>query len=204
MSATKNSSRPRLSEEDRAQKRAAERELMAEAIEQLRSSEGWKRWLDVRRHFHHYSFHNQLLIAHARPGATRVAGFRRWLSLGYCVRKGERAIRIWAPCPPSAKRLGEWRQAGADPAERPRTFFRLVAVFDRSQVDPLPDFPGGPVDLDPPIEPISWRWPRRSLRTARRLRHLDRFAGNGRARRRFGPGLLRPPHPPHRGRCRLS
>ena len=66
MSATKTSSRPRLSEEDRAQKRAAERELMADAIEQLRSSEGWKRWLDVRRHFHSYSFHNQLLIAHQR------------------------------------------------------------------------------------------------------------------------------------------
>ena len=74
MSATKTPSRPRLSEEDRAQKRAAERELMAEAIEQLRSSEGWKRWLDVRRHFHSYSFHNQLLIAHA---ATRRHPGRR-------------------------------------------------------------------------------------------------------------------------------
>ena len=155
MSATKSPSRSKLSEEDRAQKRAAERELMAEAIEQLRSSEGWKRWLDVRRYFHCYSFHNQLLIAHQRPGATRVAGFRRWLSLGYCVRKGERAIRIWAPCPPSPKMLREWRQAGADPAERPRTFFRLVAVFDRSMVDPLPEFPGGPVDLDPPVESIA-------------------------------------------------
>ncbi len=142
MSATKTSSRPRLSEEARAQKRAAERELMAEAIEQLRSSEGWKRWLDVRRNFHRYSFHNQLLIAHARPGATRVAGFRRWLSLGYCVRKGERAIRIWAPCPPSPKKLREWRQAGADPAERPHTFFRLVAVFDR--VPSRPAYPISP------------------------------------------------------------
>jgi antirestriction protein ArdC len=143
-----------LSDEERAEKRAAERELMAKAIEQLRSSEGWQRWLRVRRHFHSYSFHNQLLIAFQRPGATRVAGFRRWLSLGYAVRKGERGLSIWAPCPPSKKKLREWREAGADPGERPRTFFRMVKVFDRSQVDPLPEFPGGPVVLDPPLAPV--------------------------------------------------
>jgi antirestriction protein ArdC len=143
-----------LTETERAEKRAAERELMAQAIEQLRSSEGWQRWLRVRRHFHSYSFHNQLLIAYQRPGATRVGGFRRWLSLGYAVRKGERGISIWAPCPPSKKKLREWREAGADPDSQPRTYFRLVKVFDRSQVDPLPEFPGGPVKLDPPLEPI--------------------------------------------------
>ncbi len=146
--------RRKLSEEERAQKRAAERELMAEAVEKLRSSEGWQRWLDVRRHFRTYSFHNQLLIAHQRPGATRVAGFRRWLSLGYAVRKGEHGPRIWAPCPPSKKQLREWKEAGADPDAKPRTYFRLVAVFDRSQVDPLPEFLGGSVDLDPPVEPV--------------------------------------------------
>lgn len=147
--------RPRKpSEAERAEKRAAERELMSAAIEQLRWGEGWQRWLRVRRHFHSYSFHNQLLIAHQRPGATRVAGFRRWLDLGYAVRKGERGIRIWAPCAPSKRRLREWKEAGADPEQRPRTRFRLVAVFDRSQVDPLPEFPGGPLALDPPVESI--------------------------------------------------
>lgn len=29
--------------------------------------------------------------------AMRVAGFRSWLKLGRCVRKGERALRIFAP-----------------------------------------------------------------------------------------------------------
>jgi antirestriction protein ArdC len=148
------SRRQGLTEEKRAEKRAAERELMAHAIEELRSSDGWRRWLRVRRHFHTYSLRNQLLIAYQRPDATYVAAFRRWLKLGYAVRKGERGIRIWAPCPPSAKKLREWREAGANPDTRPRTFFRLVAVFDRSQVDPLPEFPGGPVDLDPPVQPV--------------------------------------------------
>ncbi len=150
----KRSARRALTEEERAEKRAAERKLMEQAVEELRSSEGWQRWLSVRRHFHSYSLHNQLLIAFQRPGATRVAGFRRWLDLGYAVRKGERGIGIWAPCPPSKRRLREWREAGADPDERPRTYFRLVKVFDRAQVDPLPDLPGGPVVLDPPLAAV--------------------------------------------------
>ena len=30
----------------------------------------------------------------------------------------------------------------------------MVKVFDRAQVDPLPEFPGGPVVLDPPLVPV--------------------------------------------------
>jgi antirestriction protein ArdC len=147
--------RPPLSDEERADRRAAEREQMREAVEALRTSEGWQCWLRVRRHFHDYSFANVLLIALQLPEATKVAGFRKWLEIGYRVRKGERAIRIWAPCPPSKKAIAEWRKAGAKSEDEPRTYFRLVPVFDASQVDPLPDFPGEPVPLEPPHDPIS-------------------------------------------------
>jgi antirestriction protein ArdC len=142
-------------EEERAERRAAEREQMREAVEALRTSEGWQRWLKVRRHFHSYSFHNQLMIAMQLGHATRVAGFRRWLEIGYVVRKGEHAIRIWAPCPPSKKAVKTWREAGSNPDEEPRVFFRLVPVFDASQVAPLPEFPGEPVPLEPPHQPIA-------------------------------------------------
>jgi hypothetical protein len=70
------------------------------------------------------------LIAMQKPDAMRVAGFKAWLALGYCVRRGEKALRIFAPCPPSKAKLEAWRDAGADPAEKPRTFFHLTAVFD--------------------------------------------------------------------------
>jgi hypothetical protein len=121
-----------MTEEERAERRAAEREQMREAVEALRSSEGWQRWLRVRRNFHTYSFHNQLMIAMQCPEATRVAGFRRWLELGYAVQKGEKAIpiRIWAPCPPSKKQVDRWRREGSIPDKEPRTYFRLVPVFD--------------------------------------------------------------------------
>ena len=81
-----------LTKEERSEKRAVDRALVASSIQTLRSNEGWQRWLRVRRHFHSYSLANQFLIASQRPDATRVAGFKSWLDLGYAVRKGERGL----------------------------------------------------------------------------------------------------------------
>ncbi len=127
-----------LTDEEREAHRAAQRELVCASIEQLRSSDGWQGYLKARRRFPSYSWRNVLLILHQRPTATRVAGFRTWLDLGYCVRKrpddvpeGGWAIRIWARCEPSRKRMQAWRDAGADPDERPRATYKLVNVFDR-------------------------------------------------------------------------
>jgi antirestriction protein ArdC len=157
------STRSKLTDEQRAERRRADRAFARQAIEQLRSSDGWQRWLVARRHFRAYSLANQLLIAMQKPDATRVAGFCAWLKLGYCVRKGETALRIWCPCPPAPKQLKEWQDAGADPTERPRTRFRLGPVFDRSQVTELPP-PAEPLPLDPPIreiegEDLAWALP---------------------------------------------
>ena len=164
--------RTQLTDAEREQRRAADRAFVQQAVEQLRSSDGWQRWLTTRQHFHTYSLRNQLLIAMQNPEATRVAGFKAWLALGYCVRRGEKALRIFAPCPPSKAKLQAWRDAGADPAEKPRTFFRLTAVFDRSQVDELPP-PAEPAPLDPPAaaeidgdELAPWLEPLTALATA--------------------------------------
>lgn len=43
MSAT--TTRPRLSEEQRAERRSADREYARQAVEALQSSEGWQTWL---------------------------------------------------------------------------------------------------------------------------------------------------------------
>jgi antirestriction protein ArdC len=140
-----------LSDEERQARREADRQRTREAVEMLRASEGWQQWLRLRHHFRTYSLSNQLLIALAMPQATRVAGFKAWLKLGYCVRRGERAvIRIWMPIAPSKTQLAAWQAAGADPARRPRVRFRLGPVWDRSQVEPLPA-PAEPVALDAPI-----------------------------------------------------
>ncbi|MDQ3691370.1 MAG: ArdC-like ssDNA-binding domain-containing protein [Chloroflexota bacterium] len=140
-----------LSDAERQARRQAERELLTAAVAQLKTSEGWLGWLKVRKAFHSYSMNNQLLIALQNPQATRVAGFQKWIRLGRCVRKGEKAIRIFAPVPPNKQKLDEWRAAGADPKQRPRTLFKLTSVFDIAQVDALPD-PAVLVELDPPFD----------------------------------------------------
>jgi antirestriction protein ArdC len=152
------------SEEERAKRRRADREFARRAVEELQSSEGWQRWLSTRAHFHSYSFNNQLLIAMQRPDATRVAGFRAWLKLGYCVRRGERALRIWVPIPPPRGQLEAWEAAGSDPKDRPRRHFKLGPVFDREQVEPPPP-PATPLPLDPPVrevdgDELAWVLPR--------------------------------------------
>ena len=109
-----------LTDEEREQRRAEQRELVRSSVEQLRSSDGWQAYLKVRSRFHSYSWRNVLLILHQHPTAQRVAGFRAWLELGYCPMKGSTAIRIWAPCPPTRRQLQAWRDAGANPDEKPR------------------------------------------------------------------------------------
>jgi antirestriction protein ArdC len=143
------STRHALTDEQREERRTQQRKLITASIEQLRSSDGWRAYLKTRAAFRSYSPRNLLLILCQRPSATQVAGFRAWLKLGYCVRRGERAIRIWAPCPPSKKQLQAWRDAGADPVGRPRTHWRLASVFAQDQVAELPP-PAVPAPLAPP------------------------------------------------------
>jgi antirestriction protein ArdC len=148
-----NRDRIALTEPERAERRKREQQLTEQAVAQLRTSAGWQRWLSVRARvgLRRYSVGNQLLIALQDPAATYVAGFRAWLKLGYCVRRGTTShIRVWAPCPPSRKKLQAWRDAGAVPADKPKTYYRLEAVFSQAQVEPLPP-PAEPADLDWPV-----------------------------------------------------
>jgi len=128
-----------------AERRAADRERLKAAAQALLTSEGWQHWVGVRSRngLARYSMGNQLLIAMQAPQATYIAGFRAFLDLGRCVRKGEKAIRILAPVTAKDEETGERKPIG----------FRAVPVFDASQTDPLPG--REPVQLEPDSEPIT-------------------------------------------------
>ena len=166
--------RPALTPDGREQRRAEQRELVRASIEQLRTSDGWQAYLKARRRFSSYSWRNVLLILSQHPTAHHVAGFRKWLELGYAVQRGQHGIKIWARCAPSHKRMQAWRNAGADPDERPRATYKLVSVFAQDQVAPLPP-PAKPVPLTAPIAEITRRQPPRSVRGHRRARRRDRL-----------------------------
>ena len=141
-----------LTDAERAARRQADRERIQHAARALLTSEGWQRWIKVRatNGLSRYSLRNQWLIAvdcHARGiTPTYVAGFRAFLVLNRCVRKGEKAIKILAPVAVK-QRDDDGEQAGEK-----RIFFRTVPVFDVSQTDPLPGTE--PVALSPPAQPI--------------------------------------------------
>ncbi|MFN8215707.1 MAG: ArdC family protein [Solirubrobacterales bacterium] len=140
----------RLTDAERDQRRAQDRERLKAATEQLLSSEGWRRWVRVRSRngLARYSISNQLLIAMACPEATFVAGFRAWLDLGFAVQKGQRAIRIMAPMP-----VRERDPETDEKSDETCVLFKAVSVFDRRQVAPIEGVEQAP--LEPPCEPLS-------------------------------------------------
>ena len=120
------------------------RRELADKLEQgysaLLDSQNYKDYLAVAARFHTYSAGNCLLIMMQRPGATRVAGFKAWQKLGRQVRKGERAIRIYAPM---VYRARDDEAEGDDEQARRVAGFRSASVFDISQTDgdELPEVP---------------------------------------------------------------
>jgi hypothetical protein len=160
----------KLTDAERAERRKADRDRLEHAARALLSSDGWQRWVRVRstNGLARYSFGNQLLIAMQRPDATYVAGFRAFLELNRCVRKGETAIRILAPMSvrDREKHASEAQVTPEHDAPR-RTVFRAVPVFDVSQTDLLPGTE--PVPLAPPQQPVEGDTHAHLLRPLQRL-----------------------------------
>jgi antirestriction protein ArdC len=131
---------------DRDARRRADRERFEQATHALLTSDGWHRWVRVRstNGLARYSLANQLLIAMQAPDATFVSGFRSFLELNRCVRKGEKAIRIFAP-------MSITRSAHDE--QDKRTIFRAVPVFDVAQTEPVPG--QHPVPLEPARQPVT-------------------------------------------------
>ena len=129
--------------DDRAARQAEREERTKALLQQLeagvqaiQTGADFKRYLTTAAKFHSYSANNVLLILTQKSNATRVAGYKTWQALGRQVRKGERAIYIFAPRPylvPAENEEG-------DEEARQVLAFRSVPVWDISQTDgePLP------------------------------------------------------------------
>ena len=68
-------------------------------VQAIQTSEDFKQYLRTAARFHAYSPNNVVLILAQKSEATRVAGYKTWQSLGRQVKKGEKAIFIFAPRP---------------------------------------------------------------------------------------------------------
>ncbi|MCF0261068.1 MAG: ImmA/IrrE family metallo-endopeptidase [Erysipelotrichaceae bacterium] len=115
-------------------------------VNSITSSEEYLRHLKVMARFPSYSARNTLLIVSQCPHATLVAGFSTWKKdFKRYVKKGEKAIRIFAPYTYVQKTVSN----DGTVTETVRQSFRPVNVFDISQTDgkPMPE-PSLPILLE--------------------------------------------------------
>ena len=136
--------------ERRAERRAAERRQMQEAIEHCAPARAGSAGSTVRRHFHSYSLHNQLLIANQCPRLPGSPGFEPGSSSATASARGRGRSGSGHPAHPRRRSSPSGGEPVRDPDQSPAPTSASSPVFDRSQVEPLPDFPGGRLDLDPP------------------------------------------------------
>jgi hypothetical protein len=152
--------RRQLSDDELRARRVEQQQRLDQAVERIRTSDGFLAWVKARGLFHSYSFNNQLLIAMQNENARMVKGFRQWIDLGRIVRKGERAIYILRPNP---KKLRVEDRATGETAEVRKMFFKQVAVFDYAQTDPIdghpdPWEPPEPLDTEPDGDDLAAAW----------------------------------------------
>ncbi len=118
-----------------------QKERIKEITEQLEAgvtavfeSDAYKAYLKCMSKFHNYSLNNTLLIALQRPDASLVAGYQAWKKdHGRQVRKGEKGIKIIAPC----KYKVELEEKDDDGNQKiaEYTGFKIATVFDVAQTD---------------------------------------------------------------------
>jgi len=141
-----------LTPEQRAERLRAAHQQLCDSVEALTTEQGWQVMIQARAWLRRYSLNNLLMILTQCPHARDVRPLSEWNRLGRRVRKGERAIRIFAP---RLRRRGPDGAETADaatadpersdgepsgPGGRAVIGFLLVNVFDVSQTEgaPLP------------------------------------------------------------------
>lgn len=119
---------------------------LKQGVQSLFHSEQYEAYLKTMSKFHEYSVNNTILICMQRPDASYVAGYQAWQkSFKRQVRRGERGIKILAPCPYQVtveqnKLDPQTQRLVTEQVEITQVAFKPVTVFDISQTEgePLP------------------------------------------------------------------
>lgn len=124
---------------------------LAKLTDETRFNKKFLDFIETQKHFWHYSLNNQILINIQCSKATRVTGFKSWKKLGRHVKKGSKAIKIFAPVTLKNKEKVIFTYPDGHLEfkyirileEESIQGFRLVNVFDISQTEgkALPEAP---------------------------------------------------------------
>ncbi|MEQ8438033.1 MAG: hypothetical protein RIB65_11115 [Ilumatobacter fluminis] len=141
----------------REERLSAAHATLQDGVAALVSGDDWRNLLQVAGSFHRYSPNNQMLLA-VQGADGLVASFHAWKQIRAqdgqpCrIRKGETALRVYAPIRARNREIDPETGLQRDPAI---VGFKLVPVFCQSQLVSPPDLPTQPKLLDgqdPPSE----------------------------------------------------
>lgn len=108
---------------------------MKEGVKNYFNSDTYKAFLNTMSKLNNYSLNNLFLIVAQNPKASAVASFKAWKSFDRHVKKGEKALKIWAPYQVTRKDEKGKPVLNKKGQEVKDTRFRLVPVFDVSQTE---------------------------------------------------------------------
>ena len=110
---------------------------LEDGIVDIFESGKYKEYLDMINTFHKYSYYNSILIRVQCPNATKVASYKAWEKLNRQVKKGEKAISIFAPSFYKVKEKVKDENGDETDEEKEKQLcsFKPVAVFDYSQTE---------------------------------------------------------------------
>lgn len=110
---------------------------LANAVQGELTGEKVAEYLNFKKRFRKYSFHNTILMFVQKPNATYVAGFKAWKKMGVSVNKGAKAITIIAPVKKKEEDLkpNDDGTEGEVITKSNRTKFVAVPVFDISDTN---------------------------------------------------------------------
>jgi hypothetical protein len=126
---------------------------LAEGVEKLTTSEGWKHMLSISSKLHRYSAFNVLLLMMQNPDVTAVAGYKAWQAMGRQVRRGEQAL--WVLAPVKYKEEVEDEKTGEKGSAVRVRGFKPASVWDISQTDG-PELPTPPKPLEGEAPAAFW------------------------------------------------
>jgi hypothetical protein len=78
------------------------------------------------------SINDALVMLYNGEGHTEIHSFKKWLSLGFTVKRGEKALLLWGE---PRKAFNQEKQGEKEKDEF--NFFPLAYVFSQKQVEPL-------------------------------------------------------------------
>lgn len=112
-------------------------QMLQDGLDEVFSSEAYRRFLLFISNNPNYSYRNILLILQQCPHATRIMGFKAWLKQGRCVREGQKGLRINARFEKGDQDEGPPLLSAKRKDSKKEGKFRKISVFDVSQTASL-------------------------------------------------------------------